>query len=279
MLAVLVALAFRACLIEPFKIPSGSMIPTLEIGDQIFVNKFIYGVRLPFTNYVPFVLVRKPQRGDVIVFNNPVLPEFDYIKRVIGLPGDRLEFTDEAVLLNGQPIEVTLEQANYTFSEQQRSPHESFFGGISRWFTDDWLDVQESLYRERIGSEYYYILESSAGRQAVLQHMRKHAIEVPEGTVFVMGDNRNHSLDGRLGLGGYPGNLPAFVPYGHIKGKAMVIWLSLGRGGLFSAFFGGTGIKYGRFFKPVSICMHESNPAPLNRLTSQHHTEYASIEL
>ena len=74
-------------LIEPFKIPSGSMIPTLEIGDQIFVNKFIYGVRMPFTNFVPFQIVREPKRGDVIVFNNPVQPDKDFIKRVIGVPG------------------------------------------------------------------------------------------------------------------------------------------------------------------------------------------------
>src|SRR5262249_39006841 len=85
--ALAVALLIRSVIIEPFKIPSGSMIPTLEIGDQIFVNKFIYGVRIPWVNRVPFVISRLPQRGDVIVFNNPVDESKDFIKRVIGIPG------------------------------------------------------------------------------------------------------------------------------------------------------------------------------------------------
>ncbi len=99
--ALAIALAFRAVLLDPFKIPSGSMLPTLELGDQIFVNKFIYGVRLPFTNYVPFVIVREPAKGDVIVFNNPVDPSVDYVKRVVGTPGDVLTFSEAGLAVNG----------------------------------------------------------------------------------------------------------------------------------------------------------------------------------
>lgn len=254
--ALLIALAFRALLVEPFKIPSGSMIPTLEIGDQIFVNKFIYGVRLPFTNYVPFVLIRPPKRGDVIVFNNPVVPDVDYIKRVIGVPGDRLEFTDDAVLLNGAPLAMKPLQASYRFSDQPRPYNETFGESVKRWFHDDWFETQEALYEETIDGQPHYVLEDPEHRKSTLAGMRERVITVPEGQVFVMGDNRNHSLDGRFGLGG-PSTQPAFVPYGNIKGKATVIWLSLARGGLFSSIFGGTGIKYSRFFKPVTMCPSE----------------------
>jgi signal peptidase I len=252
--ALLIALAFRAVLIEPFKIPSGSMIPTLEIGDQIFVNKFIYGVRLPYTNYVPFVLIRPPKRGDVIVFNNPVVPDVDYIKRVIGLPGDRLEFSDSGLTINGQPLGMQLERASYRFSDQPRA--ETFTEGMKRWFQDDWFETQEALYRETIDGQPHFVLEDPEHRKATLAGMSQRVIVVPENSVFVMGDNRNHSLDSRFGLGG-PKNEPVFVPFGNIKGKATVIWLSLGRGGLLSSIFGGTGITYSRFFKPVTLCGSE----------------------
>lgn len=254
--ALLIALAFRALLVEPFKIPSGSMIPTLEIGDQIFVNKFIYGVRLPFTNFVPFVLIRPPKRGDVIVFNNPVVPDVDYIKRIVGVPGDRLEFTDEAVLLNGVPLPMKLLQASYRFSDQPRPLNETYSEAVKRWFHDDWFEQQEALYEETLDGQPHYVLEDPEHRKHTLESMRERIITVPEGHVFVMGDNRNHSLDGRFGLGG-PSTEPAFVPYGNIKGKATVIWLSLARGGLFSSIFGGTGIKYSRFFRPVTMCPTE----------------------
>ncbi|HEY0097107.1 MAG TPA: signal peptidase I, partial [Archangium sp.] len=106
--ALAIALVIRVFIIEPYRIPSGSMLPTLEIGDQVFINKFIYGVRLPWTNYVPFQIVRPPARGDVIVFNNPVQPELDFIKRVVGIPGDKVELINGEVHINGVPQPRTL---------------------------------------------------------------------------------------------------------------------------------------------------------------------------
>jgi signal peptidase I len=250
--ALLIALAFRAVLVEPYKIPSGSMIPTLEIGDQIFVNKFLYGVRLPFTNYVPFVLVRPPRRGDVIVFNNPVHTDVDYVKRVIGVPGDRLEFTEEGVNLDGTPFPRTLETPDFGYWDQHAPASESFGAMLRRWTEDDWRYQGETLYRETIDGQPHHILDNPVTHAEVLSRTQR-SVTVPEGTVFVMGDNRNNSEDSRFGLGDRS-ERPRFVPYGNIKGKATVIWLSLSRGGTFSSFFGGTGIRYDRFFKPVSLC-------------------------
>jgi signal peptidase I len=255
--ALLIALLFRAVLIEPYKIPSGSMIPTLEIGDQIFVNKFLYGVRIPFTNYVPFVLVRPPRRGDVIVFNNPIHTEVDYIKRIIGVPGDRLEFTDTELLLNGVPLARSLENADYSYADQPRPLMGLSGAAIARWFEDDWAFSKETLYRETVDGQQYYVLENPEVRELRLSSMFEKTIVVPENSVFVMGDNRNHSEDSRFGLGS-GSNRPEFVPYGHIKGKATVIWLSLSKGGFLSSIFGGTGIRYDRFFRSVSLCGSEA---------------------
>jgi signal peptidase I len=132
---------------------------------------------------------------------------------------------------------------------------------FKRWLRDDWFETQESLLRETIDGQPHYILEDPEHRKNTLAQMRERVIVVPEGAVFVMGDNRNHSLDGRFGLGG-PENKPQFVPYGNIKGKATVIWLSLARGGLGSSIFGGTGLLYSRFFKPVTMCGSEPARAP-----------------
>ena len=124
--ALVVALLIRTVLVEPFKIPSGSMLPTLEIGDQIFVNKFIYGVRIPYLNVVPFSLVRSPERGDVIVFNNPADTSKDFIKRVVGIPGDVVEIRDDVVYVNGREQPRTLVATDFPVWDEEHARQTSW---------------------------------------------------------------------------------------------------------------------------------------------------------
>lgn len=247
--ALAIALLVRSIFLEPFKIPSGSMMPTLEIGDQVFVNKFIYGVRLPFTNTVPFVIVRPPKRGDVIVFNNPVSPDKDYIKRVVAIGGDTLSFQGREIRINGQKLDATLEEATHTQWDQRYS-----LSHPRMWTTDDWYTTDSSLLKEKLDGVTHWILNDP-------HRPRDHdgEVKVPEGSVFVMGDNRDNSEDSRFGLGGGSGTWE-FVPHGHIKGKATVIWLALGRGGVLSNIFGGTGFRTDRLFQPMELCGSETAP-------------------
>ncbi|HZH16483.1 MAG TPA: signal peptidase I [Archangium sp.] len=229
--ALAIAVIIRVFIIEPYRIPSGSMLPTLEIGDQVFINKFIYGVRLPWTNYVPFQIVRAPARGDVIVFNNPVQPELDFIKRVVGIPGDKVELIGGEVHINGVPQPRTLvNEDQVVYNKHENTP---------------WYPEHLRLYHENLDGRVHSVLQP--GRVARVEHEGPYT--VPQGQVFVMGDNRENSLDSRYGLGA--GRGVEFVPYGHIKGKAMVIWMALGYGGWFSNFFEGTGLRTDRLFEPV----------------------------
>jgi signal peptidase I len=240
--ALLVALLIRTVLLEPFKIPSGSMLPTLEIGDQIFVNKFIYGVRIPYLNVVPFSLVRAPERGDVIVFNNPADTSKDFIKRVVGIPGDVVEIRDDVVYVNGREQPRTLVATDFPVWDEEHARQTSWLLGL---FENDWTVERDELYEENLGGRLHQALR----RPEVARSLETGPYRVPEKSVFVMGDNRDNSADSRLGLGGPL--RPAYVPYGNIKGKAMIVWLCLGHGGLFSGLFGGTGIRTDRFFHPV----------------------------
>ncbi|MFY0522384.1 signal peptidase I [Archangium gephyra] len=229
--ALAIAVIIRVFIIEPYRIPSGSMLPTLEIGDQVFINKFIYGVRLPWTNYVPFQIVRAPARGDVIVFNNPVQPELDFIKRVVGIPGDKVELIGGEVHINGVPQPRTLvNEDQVVYNKHENTP---------------WYPEHLRLYHENIDGKVHSVLQP--GSVARVEHEGPYI--VPQGQVFVMGDNRENSLDSRYGLGA--GRGVEFVPYGHIKGKAMVVWMALGYGGWFSNFFEGTGLRTDRLFEPV----------------------------
>ena len=229
--ALAIALLIRTIFIEPYRIPSGSMLPTLEIGDQVFVNKFVYGVRIPFINVVPFQIIRPPARGDVIVFNNPVNTDVDFIKRVVGIPGDRVEIIDEAIFINGVEQQRRLVSGDFIVHNQDQQ-------------TGQWEDEEVRLYEESLGGVPHATLQGP-GRAAEF-----HApFVVPDNHVFVLGDNRDNSSDSRFGFG--MTGQAEYVPYGHIKGKAMVVWLSLGYGGLLSSLFDGTGLRLDRFFEPV----------------------------
>jgi signal peptidase I len=209
-------------------------------------------------------------RGDVIVFNNPVHTELDYVKRVIGIPGDRLEFTEEGVNVNGTPLPKVLETRDFGYWDQHTPASESLGAMLRRWTQDDWRYQSESLYRETIDGVQHHILDGPGAHADTLARTLERTATVPEGMVFVMGDNRNNSEDSRFGLGDRS-DRPRFVPYGHIKGKATVIWLSLSHGGTLAGLFGGTGIRYDRFFKPVSLCGSEAPlpPAPAGAVTGR----------
>jgi len=188
---VLIVLLLRSFLFEPFRIPSGSMMPTLLVGDFILVNKFSYGVRLPVLN-TKVIEVSEPKRGDIVVFRFPKQPSIDYIKRVIGLPGDRIAYYDKKVYVNGQPA------AQVSLGSYHGVGQGSNMTG-SEHLEEDLLGVQHSI----------------------LIHHGTSTIEdvfvVPQGQYFVMGDNRDNSNDSR-----YWGT----VPEANLVGKAFLIWMN-----------------------------------------------------
>ena len=203
-----VVFVLRSFLFEPFKIPSGSMIPTLLVGDLILVNKFTYGVRLPkkkkkITDGNPV------QRGDVMVFRYPPQPSMDYIKRVVGLPGDRVEYIGKRLRINGQEIATTAQS-------------DFFDTGSMRYFQQ---------FEEQLGSQPHRLLNTQgapafiqgatdfAGRDQCVYSIEGVRCTVPPGHYFVLGDNRDNSLDSR-----YWG----FVPDENIVGKAFFVWMNFG---------------------------------------------------
>jgi signal peptidase I len=168
-MAVLLALFIRTFVVQAFKIPSGSMLPTLQIGDHLLVNKFLYGVRIPVIGKRVLAL-RKPERDDVIVFIYPQDPTKDFIKRVKGLPGDTLEVRNKKLFINGQMVEDANAYFDATPDRMARAPRDDFGPFV-----------------------------------------------VPDGEVFVMGDNRDHSHDSRFW---------GTVPIDDILGKAFVLYWS-----------------------------------------------------
>ncbi|MCL2625380.1 MAG: signal peptidase I [Cystobacterineae bacterium] len=230
----------RLVVVEPYAIPSGSMLPTLEIGDHVVVNRFLYGVRIPYKNRVPFVLLREPKRGDVIVFNNPANTEVDYIKRVIGIAGDVIELRNKKLFINGEPILTQTETENYPYMTYD--------------FRSGWEKEKAQLAREFLGSYPHRVLFD----WAIPKDNDEGPYKVPDKHVFVMGDNRDHSDDSRYGLGS--GSLKAhFVPLGNIKGKAMVVWWSWGLSGWGKGLLSERGLRTDRLFLPMGICGKESS--------------------
>jgi signal peptidase I len=191
---LLIVLLFRSFLFEPFKIPSGSMIPTLLIGDFILVNKYAYGLRLPVTN-TKFVPIGEPERGDVVVFRYPVDERVNFIKRLVGLPGDTITYRAKQLFINGEAVAL--------------EPEGNFTSG----------DVKCSTPR---ANAYRYAEQLGEARHDVLIHQgenRRPPREwvVPEGHYFVMGDNRDRSNDSREW---------GFVPEHNLMGRAVGIWLN-----------------------------------------------------
>ncbi|UTF61046.1 signal peptidase I [Gilvimarinus sp. DA14] len=186
---LLVVFVLRSFVAEPFQIPSGSMEPTLDIGDFILVNKYTYGIRLPVINK-KVIPINEPERGDVMVFFPPHLPDTYYIKRVIGLPGDTIEYTDHELFVNGEPVPEKLQAVLPPQRPQFRLVEES---------------LGEHTYTSR-----KYLRPGQFSRHGLWT--------VPEGHYFMMGDNRDNSFDSR-------GWDDPFVPEDHIVGKAVAVWM------------------------------------------------------
>lgn len=189
---ILVVLLLRSFLVEPFRIPSGSMMPTLLAGDFILVNKFTYGIRLPVINR-KIIDIDEPKRGDVVVFRFPGDTSVDYIKRVVGLPGDRIGYYNKIVYVNGQPMTQEL-QGTYSGD------------GAAVTMTG------ASLRMEHLGNIDHPILIRTEQPPMV-----EGEYQVPAGHYFAMGDNRDNSNDSRMW---------GFVPEQNLVGKAFLIWMS-----------------------------------------------------
>jgi signal peptidase I len=203
---ILFVFVLRSFIVEPFRIPSGSMLPTLQNGDLILVNKFQYGIRLPVIDR-KVIELGVPARGDVMVFRYPVDPDVDYIKRVVGLPGDVVQYRNKVLSINGEAVKT---QRDGDFFEPDRAAY------IGR-------------YKEQLGERRHDILVNLGARQDLMPITNfpyRDACDysgngvrctVPAGHYFVMGDNRDNSLDSR-----YWG----FVPDDHIVGRAFFIWMN-----------------------------------------------------
>jgi signal peptidase I len=202
LVAVGVALALRSFVVEAFKIPSGSMIPTLQIGDHIFVNKFTYGPAIPWTKSRVWTRM-PPKRADVIVHAFPEHPEQDFIKRVIAIPGDKLEARNGHPWINGWEVpSCPVGLYSYTEVDSAISKHEA------------------DLFVEYLGDEAYLTLYDRASGGFPDSQGPFYA---KPGEVWVMGDNRNNSHDSRMWWGGQGGG----VPFENIKGRALFVWLSV----------------------------------------------------
>ncbi|MBN2060753.1 MAG: signal peptidase I [Deltaproteobacteria bacterium] len=186
-IAILLALFIRTFIIQAFKIPSGSMKPTLLVGDHLLVNKFIYGIKIPIIDRY-LIEFKEPQRGDIVVFKWPKDERKDFIKRIIGVGGDTVEIRRDVLYVNNKKVESE-------YIEEYRDQEIRF----------------AQKYEEELGGVRHYILDE------IIRYDNFGPVTVPEGQIFVMGDNRDNSQDSR-----YWG----FVSVNKIKGKALIIYWS-----------------------------------------------------
>jgi signal peptidase I len=203
---IFVVFFVRSFIVEPFKIPSGSMMPTLLAGDYILVNKFTYGLRVPILNNT-FFEINHPTRGDVFVFHYPPEPSVDYIKRVVGLPGDKIRYQDKRLTINGKFLDVQ-NVGDYAYVKP----------GLNM--------VTAKHYREQLGNVEHDILinewVNSYDSDAIgAKFANDEEITVPAGHYLAMGDNRDDSSDSRVW---------GFVPERNLVGKAFFIWMNFDQG-------------------------------------------------
>jgi signal peptidase I len=188
---ILAVFLIRSFIVEPFKIPSGSMMPTLLVGDFILVNKFTYGLRVPILNNT-FIEVGHPQRGEVMVFHYPKDPSLDYIKRVVGLPGDKIEYRNKQIFVNGVAM-----------AQQENGNYDYVGPGLNQ--------ISTRRLMENLGTHNHDILIDDSNPVRDMQ------VTVPQNSYFMMGDNRDNSNDSRFW---------GFVPEQNIVGRAFFIWMS-----------------------------------------------------
>jgi signal peptidase I len=207
---ILIVFLLRSFLFEPFKIPSGSMVPTLTVGDLILVNKYHYGVRLPVVNK-KIIANHNPERGDVMVFRYPVDPRVDYIKRVIGVPGDEIAYLNQRLTINGKPVDLK-PQGEY-YDEETRRYYPQFQESLGALEHRILVDPQRAAYYGGGDSRQFpHAQNCRYSAEGVV-------CKVPEGHYFMMGDNRDNSQDSRFW---------GFVPDENIVGKAFFVWMNFG---------------------------------------------------
>ena len=215
---IAVVFVLRSFLFEPFKIPSGSMIPTLHVGDLILVNKFHYGVRLPVIN-TKITEGNAVQRGDVMVFRYPPKPSLDYIKRVIGVPGDEVAYLNKQLTINGQPVS---KHARTDFFEQDSMRYIAQFEEklpLGTKASEMTGARTHNLLNDKDRPSFIPGVEDFAFKDNCHYTVEGVTCKVPAGHYFMMGDNRDNSLDSR-----YWG----FVPEKNIVGKAFFVWMNFG---------------------------------------------------
>ena len=214
---ILIVFLLRSFLFEPFKIPSGSMVPTLVVGDLILVNKFHYGIRLPVINK-KIVDNHAVERGDVVVFRYPVDPRQDYIKRVVGLPGDEVAYLDQKLSINGRPVQETPKGENYDDDSMSYAPlFQEKLGQVEHLIRVD--PRRPSFYGA--GPRNFPFAENCRYQPEGV------VCKVPPGHYFMMGDNRDNSLDSRFW---------GFVPDENLVGKAFFVWMNFGNLGRIGSF-------------------------------------------
>ena len=203
---ILVVFVVRSFVVEPFKSPSGSMVPTLLVGDFILVNKFDYGIRLPITN-TKITEGRPLERGDVVVFRYPKDESVDYIKRVIGLPGDTVAYQDKQLTINGKPVPET-PLPDYLDEERL---------GYAKQFEENLDGRKNAILNNPAVPPFIVGAEDYPYRDNCTYNARGVICKVPPGNYFMMGDNRDNSADSR-----YWG----FAPDKNIVGRAFFIWMN-----------------------------------------------------